>query len=168
MKKNQVFHRIFCIIFRTTTKLECLYRTHYLWRHNVYTFLSNFYCSTNAILRSHLIQNELVKMNFLYSHCVPCLTYCADVKELISADMNKCNVALNDSIRLIYSYNRWESTRALRKELKFPNIVEIFYSRKKSFVENVKRMNNMVVRFLVRRSLELERSWCSELADRSS
>ena len=116
--------------------------------------LSNFYCSTNAILRSHLIQNELVKMNFLYSHCVPCLTYCADVKELTSADMNKCNVALNDSIRLIYSYNRWESTRSLRKELKFPNIVEIFFSRRKSFVENVKKMNNMVVRFLVRRSLK--------------
>ena len=92
-------------------------------------------------------------MNFLYSHCVPCLTNCADVKELSSGDMHKCNVALNDSIRLIYSYNRWESTRCLRKELKFPNIIEIFHSRKKSFVENVRKMNNSVVRFLVRRSL---------------
>ena len=89
--------------------------------------LSSFYCSANAILRSHLIQNELVQMNFLYSHCVPCLTYCADVKELTSGEMHKCNVALNDS------YNRWESTRSLRKSLKFPNIVEIFYSRKQSF-----------------------------------
>ena len=44
-------------------------------------------------------------MNFLYSHCVPCLTYCADVKELTDEDMHKLDVALNDSIRLIYSYN---------------------------------------------------------------
>ena len=116
--------------------------------------LSSFYCSANAILRSHLLQNELVQMNFLYSHCVPCLTYCADVKELSSGDMHKCNVALNDSIRLIYSYNRWESTRYLRKELKFPNIFEIFHSRKKSFIENVRGMTNSVVRFLVRRSVE--------------
>ena len=57
--------------------------------------------------------------------------YCADVKELSTGDMHKCNVALNDSIRLIYSYNRWESTRFLRKELKFPNIIEIFHSQKK-------------------------------------
>ena len=110
--------------------------------------LSSFYCSANAILRSHLIQNELVQMNFLYSHCVPCLTNCADVKELTSGEMHKCNVALNDS------YNRWESTRSLRKSLKFPNIVEIFYSRKKSFAENVRGMNNSVVRFLMRRSLK--------------
>ena len=116
--------------------------------------LSSFYCSANTILRSHLLQNEMVQMNFLYSHCVPCLTYCADVKELSTGDMHKCNVALNDSIRLIYCNNRWESTRFLRKELRFPNIIEIFHSRKKSFVENVRRMNNSVVRFLVRRSLE--------------
>ena len=87
-------------------------------------------------------------MNFLYSHCVPCLTNCEDVKELSSGDMHKCDVALNDSIRLIYSYNR-----CLRKELKFPNIIEIFHSRKKSFVENVRKMKNSVLRFLVRRSL---------------
>ena len=96
--------------------------------------LSSFYCSANTILRSHLLQNEMVQMNFLYSQCVPCLTYCADVKELSTGDMHKCNVALNDSIRLIYSYNRWESTRFLRKELRFPNIIEIFHSQKQGQV----------------------------------
>ena len=95
-------------------------------------------------------------MNLLYSHCVPCLTNCAEVKELTSAEMQKCNVALNDSIRLIYSYNRWESTRFLRKELKFPNIIEIFFSRKKSFVEKIRGMNNKVVRCLMRHRLESE------------
>ena len=93
---------------------------------------------------------------FLDSHCVLCLTNCAEVKELTSAEMQKCNVALNDSIRLIYSYNRWESTRFLRKELKFPNIIEIFFSRKKSFVEKIRGMNNKVVRCLMRHRLESE------------
>ena len=60
--------------------------------------LSSFYCSANAILRSRILQNELVQMNLLYSHCVPCLTYCAEVKKLTCGDMNKCT--LNDSIRL--------------------------------------------------------------------
>ena len=118
--------------------------------------LSAFYRSANSILRSNLIQNELVQMNFLYSHCVPCLTNCAEVKELTNVEMQKCNVALNDSIRLIYSYNRWESTRFLRKELKFPNIIEIFFSRKKSFVEKIRGMNNKVVRCLMRHRLESE------------
>ena len=116
--------------------------------------LSNFYCSTNAILRSNLFQNELVHKNFLHFHRVPSLTYCADLKELANGDMHKLSVALNDSIWLTYSYIRWESTRSLREELRFPNIVEIFYWRKKSFVENIQRTNNKVARFLLRRSLE--------------
>ena len=116
--------------------------------------LSAFYCSANSILRSNLIQNELVQMHFLYSHCVPCLTNCAEVKELTSAEMHKCNVALNNSIRTIYSYNRWESTRFLRQQHKLPNIVEIFFSRKKSFVENIRGMNNLVVRSVMRHTLE--------------
>ena len=74
-------------------------------------------------------------MNLLYSICVPNLTYCAEVKDLSSANMHKCNVALNDSIRLIFTYNRWESTRHLRQQLNFPNIYEIFHSRKCRFLE---------------------------------
>ena len=120
--------------------------------------LSAFYCSANSILKSHLIQNELVLMNFLYSHCVPCLTNCAEVKDLTSADMHKCNVALNDSIRLIFSYNRWESTRFLRQQQKKPNIVEIFFSRKKTFVENIRGMSNQVVRSIMRHNLQNEAS----------
>ena len=88
--------------------------------------LRGFYCSSNSILRSKMIQNELVLMNFLYSHCVPIITNCAEVKDLSSADLNKCNVALNDSIRFIFSYNRWESTRFLRQQLNFPNIWKSF------------------------------------------
>ena len=79
------------------------------------TELNAFYCSANSILRSLKRPNELVLMKLLYSNCVPNLTYCAEVKELTSSDMNRSNVALNDSIRRIFSYNRWECTRYLRQ-----------------------------------------------------
>ena len=73
-------------------------------------------------------------MNLLYSNFVSCLTYAAEVKELPSVEMQSSNVALNDSIRRIFSYNRWESTRTLRQQLGFLNITEIFQSGRDSFV----------------------------------
>ena len=77
--------------------------------------LCSFYGSSNSILRAVCRPNELVLMKLLYSVCVPSLTYCAEVKDLSSSDMHACNVALNNSIRHIFSYNRWESTRHLRQ-----------------------------------------------------
>ena len=110
--------------------------------------LNAFYCSTNSILRSLKKPNELVLMKLLYSNCVPNLTYCAEVKELTSSDMHRSNVALNDAIRRIFSYHRWESTRHLRQQLKLPNIVEIFAARKKRFYEQNCKHGNAVVRYL--------------------
>ena len=110
--------------------------------------LSAFYCSANSILRSLKKPNELVMMKLLYSNCVPNLTYCAEVKELTSVYMHKCSVALNDSIRRIFSYHRWESTRCLRQQLHHPNIVEIFASRHKQFSERNREHANAVVRDL--------------------
>ena len=112
------------------------------------TELNAFYCSANSILRSLKRPNELVLMKLLYSNCVPNLTYCAEVKELTSSDMNRCNVALNDSIRRIFSYNRWESTRYLWQQLRLPNIVKIFYSPQKRFLEHNREHANLVVGLL--------------------
>ena len=84
--------------------------------------LSNFYRSFNCLLSAVRKPNELVMMNLLYSNCVPCLTYAAEVKELTSSEFHESNVALNDAIRRIFSYNRWESTRTLRQQLGFSNI----------------------------------------------
>ena len=110
--------------------------------------LNAFYCATNSILRSLKKPNDLVLMKLLYSNCVPNLTYCAEVKELTTSDMHKSNVALNDAIRRIFSYNRWESTRHLRQQLRLPNIVEIFCSRKKYFTERNCQHSNAVIRYL--------------------
>ena len=72
-------------------------------------------------------------MNLLYSNCVP--------KELTNTDTHKCNVALND-LR--------ESTRQLRQELGFPNLFEIFTSRKKSFALKNRTSSNLLIRELAR------------------
>ena len=104
--------------------------------------LSSFYRSFNSLLSTIQKPNELVLMNLLYSNCVPCLTYAAEVKELPSSEMQSSNVALNDSIRRIFSYNRWESTRTLRQQLGFLNITEIFQSRRDSFVSQCLKLRN--------------------------
>ena len=108
--------------------------------------LGAFYASSNSILRSIKKPNEIVLMKLLYNNCVPNLNYCAEVKKLSARDMNKCNVALNDCIRKISTYNRWESTCSLRQELRYPNVYEIFAARKSKFLRNNARSSNDVIR----------------------
>ena len=107
--------------------------------------LSSFYRSANSILSSLRKPNEMILMNLLYSNCVPCLTYASEVVEFTNSEMHACNVALNDSIRRIYSYNRWESTRSLRQQLGFPSICEIFHSRQKAFLTKNALLRNQVI-----------------------
>ena len=87
-------------------------------------------------------------MNLLYSNCVPCLTYAAEVVDYRSSEMNSLKVALNDAIRRIFSYNRWESTRSLRQHMGFPNILEIFHSRRDGFLAKNAVIQNQVIRHL--------------------
>ena len=110
--------------------------------------LSSFYRSVNSVLSSMRKPNELVLMHLLYSNCVPCLTYAAEVVEYSSVNMHANNVALNDAIRRIFSYNRWESTRLLRQNLGYPNVPEIFDARRKSFLLKNARSPNEVIRDL--------------------
>ena len=115
--------------------------------------LCSFYAASNSVLRRVGKPSEPVMMTLLYSHCVPHLTYCAEVKDLLAKDMHKCNVALNDSIRFIFTYNRWESTRFLRQQMNRPNITEIFHARKRRFSDRNKQSENSVIRFLSTRSV---------------
>ena len=111
--------------------------------------LRNFYATSNSILRAVRRPNELVLMNLLYSNCVPNLTYCAEVKDVSSADMQQCNVALSNSIRHIFSYNRWESMHHLRQQFGYPNIYEIFHSRREKFLLQARQSGNCIVQEIV-------------------
>ena len=93
--------------------------------------------------------NDLVQMYLLYSNCIPTLTYAAEVKQYKCNDMTDCNTAVNDAIRRIFSYNRWESPRGLRQALGLPGLYEIFASRKKNFEAKCLRSQNRTVSFLM-------------------
>ena len=81
----------------------------------------------------------------------------AKLKFFSNAEMNDCNVALNNAIRRIFTYNRWESVRHLRQQLRFPNLTEIFYSRSTQFLKNClngKTQNEVIFRLATFTKLE--------------
>ena len=111
--------------------------------------LSNFYSSFNSIHNSHTRPSELVLMSLLYSNCVPCLTYAADVKNLPASDMSKCNSALNNAIRRIFGFNQWESIRTLRSQFGYPDIYTIFEKRRLSFYTQLENSSNGVLKLFL-------------------
>ena len=113
--------------------------------------LRSFYRSCNSVLSVVRKPNELVQMTLLYSMCVPILSYAAEVKVLKYNDMHSCNVALNDAIRRIFSFNRWESPRELRLQLNRPNLYDIFATRKAKFTKNCQNSSNVVLALLSNR-----------------
>ena len=107
--------------------------------------LASFYRSVNSILSVLRKPDEHVLMNLLFSNCVPILSYGAETVEFSSTEMRECNTAINDAIRKIYSYHRWESTRLLRQSAGFPSIYEIFARRSKNFSNGNLQSRNEVV-----------------------
>ena len=103
---------------------------------------SAFYRSTNSILNVLKGPSEAVQMNLLYSICVPILTYACDVIVYHSREMESLHVAVNDAIRRIFSYNRWESIKTLRKSFGYLSVTEIFANRKKFFESQLSHIGN--------------------------
>ena len=95
--------------------------------------LTTFYCSANTILNILHKPSEQIMMHLLYSNCVPGLTYACEIRRHSSDEMQKMNTAVNDCIRRIFSYNRWESTRFLRNSFGYDSITNIFAKRSASF-----------------------------------
>ena len=107
--------------------------------------LMSFYCSANTILNVLNKPSELVLMKLLYSSCVPILTYGCEVKRHTGREMTSLDVALNDCIRKVFGYNRWESTRELRRSLGYESITEIFAKRNTRFLNGLFRTGNSVL-----------------------
>ena len=82
----------------------------------------------------------------MYSNCVSVLTNGSDVVEFSSAEMRTCNTALNDAIRRVFSYQRWESIRQLRQTMGYPNIYDIFSRQSKRFLDANLKSRNSVIR----------------------
>jgi len=110
--------------------------------------LRSFYCSANSILSVLRKPNEQILMKLLYSNCIPIFTYASEVKCFSASEMTKCNVAVNDSIRRIFSFHRWESIRKLREAFGYPDLYSIFAKRRAGFLRNLPTLNNVTLKCL--------------------
>ena len=107
--------------------------------------LTAFRRSANCILSSIRKPNEQVSMRLLYTYSVPIITYASEVKVFSHMEMNNCNVALNDAIRRIFSYHRWESIRTLRQQFGYKDLTTTFALRKRKFMATLPSMGNKTV-----------------------
>ena len=110
--------------------------------------LCKFYRASNSVLNVLTKPSEIVLMRLLYSNCVPIITYGCNVKDLSNKDMQNCTVAVNNSIRRIFSFRRWESTRFLRESFGFKSLEEIFSRAKKKFENSLCSHSNIILRDL--------------------
>ena len=112
--------------------------------------LHSFYRSANSVLNVLKKPDETVLMQLLYSNCVPTLTYACAVKEFSAREMADCNTAINNAIRRIFSFHRWESTRSLREGLGYPSLFDIFAKARDKFVKSLSHHGNSIVSSLYR------------------
>ena len=87
-------------------------------------------------------------MQLLYTNCVPILTYGCAVKEFSAKEMTNCTVALNDAIRKIVSFKRWESVRSLRESFGYKSLYDIFAISSKKFRESLHSHRNCTLKTL--------------------
>ena len=107
--------------------------------------LSSFRRSANSVVSSVKKPNEQVLMKLLYTFSVPILTYACDVKRFSCSEMRDCQTALNDAIRRIFSFNRWESIRHLRESLGYCDLYTLFSVGSRSFMNKLQSMRNATI-----------------------
>ena len=86
----------------------------------------------------------------LHSFSVPILTYASEVKRFSSTEMYDCHVAINDAIRRIFSYDRWESIRTLRQQYGYHDIYTIFAIRRRNFFDKIPLLKSSTLDSLIK------------------
>ena len=66
------------------------------------------------------------------------------------AKLQDCTTEINDSLRLIFGYNRWESVRTLRESFGYKSLVELFQKAKMKFDASLLSHHNPIVKHLAR------------------
>ena len=115
--------------------------------------LTKFYRASNSILRAVTKPSEEIMLQLLYSCCIPILSYASAVKEYPSRQMQDCTTAINDALRLIFGYNRWESVRTLRESFGYKSLIELFQKAKTKFDVSIVSHHNPVIKHLARNLL---------------
>ena len=104
--------------------------------------LRKFRCASNTILNAHHRSSEPVLMKLIYAVAVPLITYACDSTPICSRQLNDMTIALNDVIRRIFSYQRWESVTFLRQTLGYLSVTEIVRQRTCMFMKQIACTNN--------------------------
>ena len=112
--------------------------------------LVKFYRASNSILAAANKPSEKIFLQLLYSNCIPTLSYACAVKQFPSRQMQNCNTAVNDALRLIFGYNRWESIRQLRESFGYKSLTDIFGRSRKKFYDRLPYHSNSVVSHIAR------------------
>lgn len=117
---------------------------------NATNSLISFYRTSNCIINVVYRPSEEVLMRLIYSYCVPKLTYGAQVTTFNYRDTHAMTVALNDAIRKIFGWNRWQSVSDLRKMMGYDSLEILFAKLKRSFLSQLRHIDNAVLHTLMR------------------
>ena len=112
--------------------------------------LTKFYRASNSILKAVSKPSEEILLQLLYANCIPILTYACAVKQYPSKMMQNCNTAVNDALRMIFGYHRWESIRCLRESFGYKSITDIFGFARKKFHDLLPYHANSVISHIAR------------------
>ena len=115
--------------------------------------LIKFRSAANTVLNVQRQPSETMLMMLLFSTCVPIMTYAIEVVPYSAKQIHSLNVALNDCIRRIFGYNRWENVRFLRISMGYPSITDIFHRRKANFSKKMPHIGNPTLHALDKLSL---------------
>ena len=107
--------------------------------------IASFFRACNAVIHSLPGAHEHTLVTLLYSNCVPILTYACAVKEYSSSDMSNCNTAVNNALRKVFGFSRWESIRILREMFGMKSLYDIFMVTQEKFLRTCRSHNNQIV-----------------------
>ena len=107
--------------------------------------ISSFYRASNSILHSLPGAHEHTLVTLLYCNCLPILTYVCSVKEFSASEMSNCNLAVNNALRRVFGFNRWESIRSLREVFGMKSLYEIFKSSQDKFLRTCISHHNPII-----------------------
>ena len=113
--------------------------------------IASFFRAANSVIHSLPGAHEHVLVTLLYSNCVPILTYACAVKEYSSSDMSNCNTAVNNALRKVFGFCRWESIRTLREIFGMKSLYDIFKVTQDKFLSSCLSHSNPIVAFIASR-----------------
>ena len=110
--------------------------------------LRNFYRAANSVLSVIKKPSEEVLMHLLNTNCIPIISYASEIKTFSAREMGECNTAINNAIRRIFTFHRWESIRLLRESLGISSIYDIFAKAQKRFHLSLTQHHNSILRII--------------------